>query len=244
MYPVLFKCQLFTIYTYGVFVALAFFVSSWLVSLEAKKRGFDDNVIYNLCVLLLVSGIISARIFYVVLSWDYFKADPLEIIKLQHGGLVWFGGLIGAVISSALFLKINRLPVIQMIDLFAPYVALGQAIGRIGCFFNGCCHGKEGSVGIFFPLQERILFPSQLIDSAFLLFIFVILKYLGPRLRVGMVFVSYLILASMQRFFMEFFRGDERPFYWGLSIYQWISILIFAVGVITYIILSWKKKSS
>ena len=244
MYPVLFRCPIFTVYTYGVFAALAFFVSSWLVSLEAKKRGFDDNIIYNLCVLLLVSGIISARIFYVVLSWDYFKADPLEIIRLQHGGLVWFGGLIGAVISSALFLKINRLPVMQMIDLFAPYVALGQAIGRIGCFFNGCCHGKEGSVGIFFPSQGRILFPSQLIDSASLLFIFVILKYLRPRLRAGMVFVSYLILASMQRFFMEFFRGDERPFYWGLSIYQWISILIFAAGVITYIILSWKKKSS
>jgi len=243
MYPVLFKCPLFTIYTYGVFVALAFFVSSWLVSLEAKKKGLDDNVIYNLCVLLLVSGIISARIFYVVLSWDYFKADPLEIIRLQHGGLVWFGGLIGAIISSALFLKINRLPVMQMVDLFAPYVALGQAIGRIGCFFNGCCHGKEGSVGIFFPSQGRILFPSQLIDAVFLLSIFVILKYFGPRLRAGMVFVLYLILASMQRFFMEFLRGDERPFYWGLSIYQWISVLIFAAGITTYILLSWKKKS-
>ena len=243
MHPVLFKCPLFTIYTYGVFVALAFFVSSWLVSLEAKKRGMDDNVVYNLCVLLLVSGIISARIFYVALSWDYFKADPLEIIRLQHGGLIWFGGLIGATISSVIFLRINKLSVIKIIDLFAPYVALGQAIGRIGCFFNGCCHGKEGSVGVFFPAHGRILFPSQLMDSAFLLFIFIVLKYFGPRLKGGMVFALYLILASMQRFFMEFFRGDERPFYWGLSIYQWISISIFVSGVITCIVLSWKKKS-
>ncbi len=244
MYSVLYKCEFFSIYTYGVFVAIAFFVTSWLASREAKKVGLNDDDVYNLCIVLLVCGIVSARIFYVALNWDYFRQDLFEVVKLQHGGLVWFGGLIGAVISALIFLRMKKLPVMPTIDFFAPYVALAQAIGRIGCFFNGCCYGKESPFGIFLPEYGKILFPAQLLDSVVLLTVFLILKTLSNRFKTGVVFSFYLILAGLERFAIEFFRGDDRPFYYSLSIFQWIGLFVSMAGVLILVVLLWKKKHS
>ena len=242
MYPVLYKCGFLNIYTYGVFVAIAFLVSVTLLTQESRQRRFDENVIYNFCFLVLTSGIVFARVFYVILNWSYFREDPLEILMLQHGGLVWFGGLIGACVSGLIFIKRKKLSALAMFDLFAPYVALAQAIGRIGCFYNGCCYGKESPLGIYFPVHERVLFPSQLLDSLTLLSIFVILRFLKPA-KQGTIFAFYLMLASLQRFLLEFVRGDMRPFYFSLSIFQWISIVVFGAGLLFYLILSWKKKT-
>lgn len=242
MFPVLYKGPFFIIYTYGVFVALAFLIGAALLSDEAKRRGLDEDVIYNLCFLLLLTGIISARLLYVVLNWDYFKTDLWEVIKLQHGGLVWFGGWAGAVLGGFFYIKRKRLSVVAIFDLFAPYTALAQSIGRIGCFFNGCCYGREGSWGVFFPAHGRILWPVQLLDALSLLVIFVILRLTREKLEKGRTFIFYLMLVSLQRFLMEFIRADMRPFYFGLSIFQWISVVLFTGGIFTYVLLSWKKK--
>lgn len=248
MLPVLYKCSFFSIYTYGVFVALAFMVSSWLLSREAKKRGQDENVIYNLCILLLVSGIVSARLFYVILNWDVFSGDLLEVVRLQHGGLVWFGGLIGASVAALVYMRAKSLSIIPTLDLFAPYAALGQSIGRIGCFFNGCCYGREAGWGFYFPVHGLSLVPSQLFDTASLLLIFVVLRCMPQKTKTGLVFTVYLVLASAQRFFLEFIRGDERPFYsvWGvhLSVFQWISVFLFCAGILYGAFIVWKKKSA
>lgn len=241
MKPVLCHLGFFTIYTYGVFVALSFLVSTSLLMREARRRGFDDGLIYNLCIVLLVGGIISARIFYIGLNWEIFKSDPLETIMLQHGGLVWFGGLIGALASGLIFMKITRMPLAATCDLFVPFVALAQGIGRIGCFFNGCCYGKHFDSGVFFPALGQVLFPSQLLDSLTLLLIFVILRMTPVSKAGGRVFVFYLILASVQRFFIEFVRGDIRPFYASLSIFQWISVGLFFAGLLLWGKASWKK---
>jgi len=244
MHPILYKCSFFTIYTYGVFVAFAFVVASVFLSIEAKRRHFDENVLYNLSILLLVSGIIFARLFYVSLNWDFFKDNLAEIVMLAHGGLVWFGGLIGACVCGFVFIKINKLPLWETFDLLAPMAALVQSIGRMGCFFNGCCYGKAvGAWGVYFPVHGRLLFPSQILDSLTLLSIFVYLRWLQPRSRKGEIFCLYLILASVQRFLMEFIRGDERTFYFHLSIFQWISLGLFFIGLFLYGGLLWKKKS-
>lgn len=230
MFPVLFKGPFFTIYTYGVFVALAFVVCSWLIVREARRRRLNAEAIYNLSLVLLFGGIVAARLFYCVLNVDYFLRHPLEIFMLHHGGLVWFGGFAGALLCGFIFLKHKRMPVLAALDLFAPYVALGQAIGRMGCFFNGCCYGRESAWGIYFPVHDAVLIPSQLIDAATLFVVFLILR---SRLcaKSGAVFSFYLVLASLQRFLLEFIRADARPFYVGLSIFQWIAIGIFACGV-------------
>lgn len=244
MKPILFQCGFLTIYTYGVSVAVAFFTASFLATREARRRGLDENRIYNLTLFLLVSGIVGARLFYVGLNWDYFKTDYLEIVKLEHGGLVWFGGFIAALLAGLVFLKARRMDVLATLDLLAPYIALAQAIGRIGCFFNGCCYGKPSLWGFYFPAHRTVLFPSQLFDSLTLLVIFVLLKLIPGGRRKGVVLISYFILASLQRFFMEFIRGDERPFYGPLSIFQWISVGLFILGLVGYARWTWKKKDS
>lgn len=243
MFPILFKCQFFTVYTYGVFVAIAFIVSTVLLTRQARRAGLDEEVINNLCILLLISGIISARLFYIVLNIGYFVAHPAEVFKLQHGGLVWFGGFIGALMCGYAYMKYKKLDTMSMLDLFVPYVALGQAIGRVGCFFNGCCYGREASWGIFSPASGLTLVPSQLFDSLTLFFVFLALRFMQKNIGGGRVFSMYLILASSQRFLMEFMRGDQRPFYFGLSIFQWISAGLFLTGVFCYLIIPWKKKS-
>lgn len=242
MKPILFQCGRFTVYTYGVFVAIAFFVATYLLSRQARRRHLDENQMYNLCFVLLVSGLIGARLFYIGLNWDFFKTNMTEMFMLQHGGLVWFGGLIGALTAGLLFLKHYKMNIIATLDLLAPYVALVQAIGRIGCFFNGCCYGKESSFGFYVPAQHARLFPSQLLDSFTLLIIFVVLRFVQEKRKGGEVFFLYLILASLQRFFMEFFRGDERPFYGAFSIFQWISLGFFSISLVGYFILLWNKK--
>lgn len=245
MAPVLFKCNFFTIYTYGVFVAAGFLLSTILLLRETKKRAlFNEDLIYNLCIILLASGIVFARALYVILNWEYFSRDLREIFMIHHGGLVWFGGLVGATITGIIYLKVHRIKVVSVLDLFMPYVALGQAVGRIGCFFNGCCYGKQWPIGLYFPSHGCVLFPSQLVSSLTLLLIFFILMYKRQVLKPGSTFVFYLILASIQRFLMEFLRGDPRPFYGPFSVFQWISIGLFLVGVIAWYLLLWKRKNA
>jgi phosphatidylglycerol:prolipoprotein diacylglycerol transferase len=244
MVPILYKCGFLTIYTYGVCVAIAFLLSSWLVSLEARRRKLNEDAVYNLCIVILAGGIIFARLFYVVLNLRFFLGNPFEIVMLQHGGLVWFGGLMGAIFCALGFIKFKKMPVLKTLDLLVPYAALAQGIGRIGCFFNGCCYGKESAFGIYFPVHGRVLFPSQLLDSLTLLLIFVILRLNGEKRRDGEILAFYLMLASLQRFLLEFVRGDLRPFYFSLSIFQWISIGLFTCGLSFYLILRWKKNTA
>lgn len=233
MAPVLYSCSLFTIYTYGVFVAFAFLLATWLITRQAVRLGFDPEAIGNFLIFVLVCGILSARIFYVVLNWSEFASDPLEVLRLYHGGLVWYGGLIGASLCGVLFLKKKRLSICAVVDLCAPYLALAQAIGRIGCFFNGCCYGRPSAHGIFFPVHGRTLFPSQLVDALSLLAVFAVLRLIRGQ-KPGQLFGLYLSLAGLQRFLMEFLRGDERPFYGVFSIYQWISLGLMAAGILIY----------
>lgn len=243
MLPVLYKCPFFTVYTYGVFVALAFLVSSFLLMKEARQKKLNENTIYDLCIFLLISGIISARLFYVFLNWGEFKTDLIEIAMLQHGGLVWFGGLVGAAAFGFVFMVLKKIPLFSTLDLFAPYVILGQAIGRIGCFFNGCCYGRESEWGIYFPVHHATLFPAQLLDCLTLIIVFLVLRSMRAR-RAGEIFSYYLMLASLQRFLMEYARNDPRPFYFNLSIFQWISIGLFFCGSVLYLILICRKKTA
>ena len=151
---------------------------------------------------------------------------------LHHGGLIWYGGLFFALFFALVYLKINRLPVLKTLDLLAPYIALGQAIGRIGCFLNGCCYGKPVSWGIYFPSQDDYLYPTQLYSFVNLLIIYLILRWRQRRQTVnGAVIFLYLLLASAERFIVEFFRGDSPQFFLGLTSFQVISLFIFVIAL-------------
>ena len=220
MHPVLFKIGPYSVYSYGAMLALAFLVCSFLAKRRAASIGMDGEKILDLTVLLIMSGVIGGRIMFVVLDLEYFKTRPLDIFKLWEGGLVCYGGLILAVISGAVFLRIYRMPILKTADLMMPYVALGQAIGRIGCFLNGCCYGKTPAL------------PTQLFESAAMLIVYLILRRRVPSN--GRTFFLYLILYSVFRFFNEFIRGDNMLAVMGLTFSQFISVIIFTAAAILW----------
>ncbi len=242
MYPVICKIGIFHIYSYGLMLAIAFMLGAILASRQAPKINVKPEVIFNLCFLVFVSGIIGARIFYVSYHLFYYLRNPLGVIMLQEGGLSWFGGLILGTASGLLYLKNKKLPIGKVVDLFAPYLALAQAIGRIGCFLNGCCFGRPSRFGIYFPVYDATLIPTQLYSSLLLILIFIILRLLRERPhRDGQIFLIYLLLYCIKRFLMEFFRADNPALIFGLTIFHILSLAGFIVAVGGLILLAKAK---
>jgi phosphatidylglycerol:prolipoprotein diacylglycerol transferase len=238
MHPTICTIGPFTIYSYGLMLAIAFSVSSTLAMLEAKKNNIATDIIFNLTFIGFACGIIGARLFYVAQNLVFYKRDPIEILMLQHGGLSWFGGLIFGSLSGIIYLKNKKLAVYKILDLIIPFVALGQAIGRIGCLLNGCCFGKESAFGIYFPVHQAILVPVQIYSSLLLIFIFIILRVLQDRPHIGgKIFYVYLLLYSLKRFFIEFWRQDNPVIFSGLTLFQILSIALFCLATVKLILI-------
>jgi phosphatidylglycerol:prolipoprotein diacylglycerol transferase len=233
MHPEICKIGPFTIYSYGLMLALAFIVSLSLAGIQAKSERINPDALFNFLFVAFISGIIGARSFYIIENSGYYIKRPLEIIILQHGGLSWFGGLILGGLTGIAYLKKKKLAVYKVLDIVSPFVALGQAIGRIGCLLNGCCFGKESSSGLYFPVHKLVLIPAQLYSSLILIFIFIILRFLQDRPhREGEIFFTYLLLYSVKRFFIEFLRADNEIILLNLTLFQIISIIIFCLSLV------------
>jgi len=214
-----------TIHSYGLMLAIAVVICTLLLARDALKANIKVDIVFDFVFWSVIGGIIGARLFYIYLNYPFFAKNPQEIIMIQNGGLAWQGGLVLGFITSVMFIKAKKLPVPKMLDFFAPYLALGQSIGRIGCFLNGCCFGREVDWGIFFPIHDATLHPTQLYLSGGYFLMFVMLKrYQRSSENSGFVFALYLILASSLRFGVEFFRADHEAFLLGLSIFQFVSI--------------------
>ena len=236
MIPVICQIGPLQIYSYGVMFAIAVFVCAFLLSREAHALSIPPESIYDFIFWVVLAGILGARIFYILLNVDYFLHNPIETIKIQNGGIAWQGGLIGGFLAGLIYIRRKKWPLWKFLDLTAPYIALGQAIGRIGCFLNGCCYGKEVSWGIYFPVHHAHLHPTQLYDSFGLFVMFFLLKKFQKTSRAaGHVFIVYLIAACSQRFLIEFFRADHDIVVWGLSIFQLVCLMIVGLSVIVLI---------
>ncbi len=244
MHPILFQIGPLKVFSYGLMLAVAVLVCSTLVAREARRRGLDPNVILDLMFWVVLGGIVGARIFYIFLDWEHFAGDPLEVFKLHHGGLAFQGGLLGGLLVGWFFLRCKKMPALPVMDLLAPYIALGHAIGRIGCFFNGCCYGKPVAWGIYFPVHEARLHPTQLYESFGLLLLFLFLRNYATRPHpAGDVFCTYLVLAALLRFANEFFRADHVEIFLGLSIFQLVSLGILAAGVYAKLYLQSRRRT-
>ena len=262
MHPLICKIGPFTVYSYGVMMALAVVVCARLLSKDAVKLKLKPEIVFDLVFWVVCAGILGARIFYVFLNLDYFWKNPVEIIQIQNGGLAWQGGLVAGMTTGIFYIRKHSLPLGKTLDLAAPYIALGHAIGRIGCFLNGCCYGKEVSWGIYFPIYHARLHPTQLYESVSLFFIFLILtglnrnsfneqrpelttnifrkvrkKYQQSNQVPGRVFIAYLFLASLERFVVEFFRADHLTTWLGLSIFQWVSLIVMSSAFYAYTVI-------
>lgn len=229
MYPVLFKIGPWPVYTYGFLMIAAFFTAFFFVRKKIGTVGLSNKDVSNLFLILFVSGIIGARFFYVVQHAGDFKSRWWAVLMLREGGLVWYGGFITAAAVGALAAYRKRWPLLKLTDLIAPYLALAQGIGRIGCFLNGCCYGK------FLDRCGSARYPVQVYEAGvcFLIF-FALLNILDrPQRKPGVVFALYLMLYSSARFILEFFRGDQELIA-RFSIPQWTSLLVCFGGALLY----------
>lgn len=235
MFPVLCTIGPLTVYSYGVMLALAVIICAALLSRDVRSLGITSEEVYDFIFWVVLLGIAGARAFFVFLNLPYFIENPAEMIMIQKGGLSWQGSLIAGLATALIYIRRKKWPMGKMFDAIAPYAALGQAIGRIGCFLNGCCYGREVPWGIYFPVHNAHLHPTQLYDAAGLLVIFFVLKRVqkGGQAE-GSIIVLYLLLASTQRFVIEFFRNDHFFVWFGLSVFQWVSIVVFLSGAYVY----------
>ncbi len=234
MHPIICKLGPLTLYSYGLILVFAFSIAISLASFQTRRYGLSPDLISNLSFIVIISGIIGARLLYVILNLDFYINNPIEIFMLSHGGLAWFGGLISGLVFCVVYLRYKKQDVYKIFDLLIPYVALAQAIGRIGCFLNGCCFGKRNLFfGIYFPVHDAILIPTQLYSCLALLVIYFLLrKRQEMEHRKGEILYLYLLFYAVWRFFIEFFRGDSRIFIFGLSIFQLISIALFVFATV------------
>jgi len=244
MFPTICTIGPFSVYSYGVCLALAAIICFFLLSRDARRRGIDAGVVSDLIFWSVVGGILGARLLFVFLNWKVFMKNPLEIIMIQHGGLAWQGSLLGGFVTGSLYVRKKKLDFFKTLDLVAPYIALGQSIGRVGCFLNGCCHGREATWGIYFPVHHAYLVPTQLYALGSLLLIFLILKRAQVWVKIpGKVFVLYLVLASLQRFVIQFFRADYMPIVFGIDFFQLVCVGIIFAALVLNLIISKKDRS-
>ena len=254
MHPQLFHIGRFFLPTYGLLVATGVLIGLWISVRNSARQGIDPEKAWNFGILIVLCGIVGAKILYIINDWSTYVAHPSEIFSfstLQAGG-VFSGGLIAALAAAVWYIRRHHLPALATCDAFAPGLALGHAIGRVGCFAAGCCWGKPTNAwwGVTFtnPVANALvgtplghaLEPTQLFESAVELANFFLLMWMLKRKRFdGQVFAAYLVLYGVARFFLEFLRDDPgRGVVFGgaMSGTQLISIgLVILGGVIWWV---------
>ena len=251
--PIAFNLGPLTVHWFGIFIALAFAAGMWTAARRAPLAEISGEQISDLIIpWLLLGGILGARALFVTTYWrEEFVDKPFsEIFMIQRGGLVFYGGLIGASLAVIIFARIKKLSVWKLADILAPSIALGSMFGRIGCLMNGCCHGRACDLpwAIRFPgshsTQGALVHPTQIYDSLLNLALFIGLALLFRKRKFdGQVFAVFLLCYSVMRSIVELFRGDysDAHRHGGLTPAHLVSIGIFVTGVVLFFVL--KKRN-
>jgi phosphatidylglycerol:prolipoprotein diacylglycerol transferase len=242
MHPELFKIPFLNkaVYTYGALLSLGFIVGLWLAARNGHKDGLDRTRVFNLGVAIVIGSVLGAKLLMVVTEWNLYQGNVRAMLRfdLLRSGGVFYGGFIGAVVTAVMMVRRYDLPFWQTADAFAPGVALGQTIGRLGCFSAGCCWGKPTTswLGVQFPeTAHRFVgtptdvhvHPTQLYESAATLVIFLLLiKLRKNRPFTGSVMLIYAMLYGGARFAIEFLRDDFRGAVGPLSTSQLIALVL------------------
>jgi len=256
MHPILFQFPAsipliggLSLYTYGVLVATAFLLGMLWTLREARLAGVDRNQVSDLTFYVILAAIIGSRLFYVIVEHERFVREPLAVFRIWEGGLVFYGGLLGCIAVSWWYTHRHGWSLARTADLFMPGVALGHAMGRLGCLMAGCCYGRPVSGdpwwALTFPANEHglapvgiPLYPTQLLESLAELFIFGLLIWRRRHQRfAGQVFLLYLISYAILRSLLEILRGDQvRGFVVPgiLSVAQMMSLVVILACLVAY----------
>lgn len=244
-----FQLGSFSVTWYGLCVAAGFWLGAWTAARRAPRAGIRADTVWDLLWVLIVAGIVGARVLYVATYWERdFKNEPWsEVLMVHHGGLVFHGGFVGATLAGFAWCRLKKVPGWRMADILAPGLALGHAIGRIGCLINGCCYGRRCDLpwSIRYPgsygLPDARLHPTQVYETLLGLALAAGLAWwFGRRKFEGQVFALYLLAYAVIRSFVELFRGDYPASTITLGFLtpaHWVSLGLFGLGIILYLLL-------
>jgi phosphatidylglycerol:prolipoprotein diacylglycerol transferase len=251
VHPIAFHIGSFAVHSYGIMMALAFLAGLWTATLRARRVNISAEQIADLTLWIMVGAVLGARFVYVTTYWkEEFAGQPLtEIFAIWHGGLVYYGGLIGATITSFIYLHWKKLPLWKTADVIAPSIALGSVFGRVGCLLNGCCYGRACDLpwAISFPPGNPLgspttpVHPTEIYEALLNFALYLFLAWLFRRRKFdGQIFATYLICYSITRSIVESFRGDYTNLHYhlGLTPAQWISVPMFIIGLVLAVFLS------
>ncbi len=252
MHPIAFHLGGLTVHWYGILTAVGFLAGFW----TASRRGFPDGIapekIMDFAPWLMLGAIIGARMWHVISYWrEEFSQKPLiEIFMIQNGGLVFYGGFIGACLATIIYTQRKKIPIWKFADVLTPSLPLGHFFGRLGCLMTGCCFGKACSLpwAITFPPGHEThrageagipLHPTQIYESLLNLGLYFFLAWLYRRKKFdGQIFATYLICYAVLRSFVEIFRADYKAdeyfFHGAISPGQAVSIGIITAGIILF----------
>lgn len=214
MYRILFSLGRFPVYSYGIFLGIAFLVGIIFAIRRASRFNVTPESVMEAASLCIIGAVLGSRFAYVFLHFDYYRRYPLHILSFREGGLTFYGGVLGAIILTVPYLHLKRYKLAAFFDLFTPPLALGYAIARIGCFLNGCCYGRVSPfpffpLGVHFPHLEGFRYPTQVYATGYsLLILFILLRIERTRRFQGELFLDYLGLYGIARFFIEYLRDE------------------------------------
>jgi len=198
MFPIICKIGPFNVYSWGLMVGIGFLAGLAVALRYARREGIKDEYIYDIFIYVVISAIVGARLAYVITFPSEFLKNPLSVLYVNQGGLAFVGGLIAVLLAIIVFVRFHNIALLKLLDAISPAAALGYAIGRVGCYFNGCCYGIT-----LFGIEQ----PTQLYSSLSGLIILIILaRYYGKKKYDGQIFLVGLFLYSLFRFFIEFIR--------------------------------------
>lgn len=245
MRPVLIQIGELAIPSYGIMLVISFLVALLFVKRAALKHNISPATIENLAFYLMLGVIIGGRIFYIIFHWAQYEDNILDVLAIWKGGMMFFGGFIGAILASILYIRKEKIPFLTIADLVAPAIALGHFFTRIGCFLNGCCFGSPSTLpwAVKFPKEcvagcspvgDYPLHPTQIYSSLFGLALFFFLQNrLSRPHRMGEIFSLYLVFYGIFRFGIDFVRYYENLGNFWIN--QIIALGLAIVGVIIFL---------
>lgn len=242
MRPILFQIGSIPIYSYGFMLSVAILVGVVLAAREAKRRHWDVERLMDFYLFAIVVGLLTSRLLYVALDWQFYRAHPIHMLYLWEGGLSLHGAILGGALVAVWHSWRWRWSFWELADISAPSLALGTAIARVGCFMRGCCYGIPTDLpwGINTVLASGLRHPTQIYESLLVLGMFFLLWALRRRVRVpGGLFLLYVIMYSSIRFVVEFWRASVHIAGW-LTVAQLASILLVCFALLVYI---WRARS-
>ena len=246
MHPILFELGNWPVYSYGLLLAIAYLAGLQMAVVRARRQGVDSTKVMDLGIYLIIAALVGAKLMLVAVDFNYFRQQPRELLSLVRAGGVFYGGLIVSFLTGLWLVRRYKLPIWSAADMYAPGIALGHVIGRLGCLLAGCCYGRPTDVAWGLTFTDPVaaanvgtplgipLHPTQLYDAGAELLILIVLLATERRGRgfAGRTFWLYILLYAISRFVVEIYRGDPRGTLMGFSTSQFVSLVIAPIAVV------------